>query len=147
MVNYILEAGEMKEKLEDLKERLGSWLTALIVFSPLIYAFANYFWATVGIIIGIIVSPHIVLFLIDVWDSKKKGLLIAAAIGVLLVFCSMQTPESTRSIASASETVYITNTGHKYHRDGCRYLRYSQSSISESKAIERGYGACSVCNP
>ncbi|WP_027399174.1 hypothetical protein [Anaerovorax odorimutans] len=44
-------------------------------------------------------------------------------------------------------TVYITKTGSKYHRDGCRYLRQSKISISKSEAINQGYTPCSVCNP
>lgn len=43
--------------------------------------------------------------------------------------------------------VYITKTGSKYHRDGCRYLSQSQISISEDDAINQGYTPCSVCNP
>jgi len=44
-------------------------------------------------------------------------------------------------------TVYITRTGSKYHRSGCRYLSRSKIAISRSSAISRGYGACSVCRP
>ena len=44
-------------------------------------------------------------------------------------------------------TVYITDTGEKYHADGCRYLKKSKIPISKSDAIARGYGACSKCNP
>lgn len=44
-------------------------------------------------------------------------------------------------------TVYITDTGSKYHRNGCRYLSRSQHAISKSDAQARGYGACSVCRP
>ncbi|WP_206458888.1 hypothetical protein [Anaerovorax sp. IOR16] len=36
-------------------------------------------------------------------------------------------------------TVYITRTGSKYHKDGCRYLRQSQIEISKSDAINQGY--------
>lgn len=43
--------------------------------------------------------------------------------------------------------VYITNTGHKYHRSGCRYLRRSQIAISRSNAIKQGYTACKICKP
>mgnify|MGYP000913844550 CR=1 FL=1 len=43
--------------------------------------------------------------------------------------------------------VYITNTGTKYHRDGCRYLSSSKIAIRLSEAIRRGYGPCSVCRP
>jgi competence protein ComEC len=43
-------------------------------------------------------------------------------------------------------TVYITNTGSKYHRDGCRYLSKSKIPTSLSSA-KQSYGPCSVCKP
>ena len=46
-----------------------------------------------------------------------------------------------------SQTVYITDTGSKYHRAGCQYLRRSSHAITKSNAISRGYGACSRCHP
>lgn len=48
---------------------------------------------------------------------------------------------------NTSYTVYITNSGEKYHRDGCRYLKNSKIAIDKSSAISQGYTACSVCNP
>ncbi|MCC8100702.1 MAG: Ig-like domain-containing protein [Clostridiales bacterium] len=56
---------------------------------------------------------------------------------------------SSESSASASSglTVYITETGSKYHRLGCKYLKDSQIEIDRSAAIAGGYTACSVCNP
>lgn len=45
-----------------------------------------------------------------------------------------------------SVTVYITKTGEKYHRDGCRYLSRSKIAISLENA-KRSYSPCSVCNP
>lgn len=47
----------------------------------------------------------------------------------------------------AGVTVYITKTGAKYHRAGCRYLSKSCIPISLEEAKKRGYGPCSVCNP
>ena len=44
-----------------------------------------------------------------------------------------------------SQTVYITNTGEKYHQDGCQYLRQSKIAISLDDAINQGYTACSRC--
>jgi endonuclease YncB( thermonuclease family)/methylphosphotriester-DNA--protein-cysteine methyltransferase len=44
-------------------------------------------------------------------------------------------------------TVYITDTGKKYHRDGCRYLKKSKHAISLKEARERGYEPCKVCKP
>lgn len=65
--------------------------------------------------------------------------------------------ESTSSINSEAPptrdtivndiAVYITKTGSKYHEDGCKYLVKSKIQISLTDAIDRGYGACSVCNP
>jgi hypothetical protein len=46
-----------------------------------------------------------------------------------------------------SVTVFITKTGKKYHRDGCRYLRQSRIPVALKDAKANGYTACSVCNP
>lgn len=43
-------------------------------------------------------------------------------------------------------TVYVTETGEKYHSDGCQYLSKSQISIDLSEA-KRSYSPCSKCNP
>lgn len=70
---------------------------------------------------------------------------------------STTTSSSTKSTTSSSATtksttennsytVYITNTGSKYHRAGCSYLK-SSNPISKSDAIAQGYSACSRCNP
>ena len=47
---------------------------------------------------------------------------------------------------SADETVYVTKTGAKYHRESCSSLRSSRIAMSLSKAAER-YGACKICKP
>lgn len=43
-------------------------------------------------------------------------------------------------------TVYITDTGEKYHRSSCRYLSKSKIPISLSEA-KKSYDPCSVCKP
>ncbi|WP_312355238.1 hypothetical protein [Aminipila sp.] len=58
-----------------------------------------------------------------------------------------QQEENTKESQTNEYTVYITKTGSKYHKDGCRYLKQSQISISESAAINQGYSPCSICNP
>jgi hypothetical protein len=45
------------------------------------------------------------------------------------------------------QTVYITRTGKKYHRENCRYLSQSKFSMSLKDAKAKGYTACSVCRP
>lgn len=59
---------------------------------------------------------------------------------------SQQAPAAQPQSQTTSEQVYITNTGKKYHRAGCRYLK-SQIPISKADAQARGYGACSACSP
>jgi len=54
---------------------------------------------------------------------------------------------TTAKKASGGGTVYITNSGAKFHKGGCRHLARSQIPISRADAIARGYSACSVCKP
>lgn len=61
-------------------------------------------------------------------------------------------PEPPQPAVSTSReawdtTVYITDTGNRYHRWGCQYLRLSYTATKLSTAKERGYTPCSVCNP
>jgi len=51
------------------------------------------------------------------------------------------------SIFTFGQTVYVTNTGTKYHTSGCRYLSKSKIATSIDKALEGAYTACSVCKP
>lgn len=44
-------------------------------------------------------------------------------------------------------TVYVTNNGDKYHRDGCRSLAKSKIPISLADAKAAGYTPCKVCKP
>jgi micrococcal nuclease len=55
--------------------------------------------------------------------------------------------DSKPQTENESETVYITKTGAKYHRDGCHFLSKSKIPITLKDAKARGYGPCSVCNP
>lgn len=43
-------------------------------------------------------------------------------------------------------TVYVTNSGSKYHRDGCRHLAESKIAIPLSSA-KANYEPCGTCNP
>lgn len=61
---------------------------------------------------------------------------------------SSDTPSSTQLPAEDQEqiTVYITNSGAKYHLDGCRHLR-SKVKTTLAAAKERKLEPCKVCNP
>lgn len=58
----------------------------------------------------------------------------------------LQTPPAT-STSILDTTVYITKTGSKYHKAGCRYLDQSAIPIKLRDAVARGYTPCSVCKP
>jgi len=47
--------------------------------------------------------------------------------------------------ADSTATVYITKSGQKYHKAGCRSLSKSSIPISLSDAKARGYQPCSIC--
>lgn len=46
-----------------------------------------------------------------------------------------------------TDTGYITKTGDRYHRKGCRYLAKSCIGIIVGEAKEKGYTPCKVCKP
>lgn len=59
-------------------------------------------------------------------------------------------PETEPDLAAADDdegsAVYVTRTGKKYHRAGCRYLSRSMIPISLEDA-QAEYDPCSVCDP
>ncbi|NME95308.1 MBL fold metallo-hydrolase [Clostridium cochlearium] len=57
------------------------------------------------------------------------------------------TPSSVTESQPNSETVYITNTGKKYHKIGCKSLIKSKISINKNEATNKGYSPCKMCNP
>jgi hypothetical protein len=68
--------------------------------------------------------------------------LCAGGTGVLA-----QAPVPAPQTQPKEQTVYITKTGKKYHRDGCRYLRSSRIPITLKDAKANGYSPCTVCKP
>ena len=46
-----------------------------------------------------------------------------------------------------TETVYVTNSGTKYHRAGCSHLKSSKIEMDKDAAIAAGYTACKSCKP
>lgn len=58
---------------------------------------------------------------------------------------SLQSPAGSAS-SESEVTVYVTRTGTKYHRAGCRYLSKSMIPTPLKEAAQR-YAPCSVCRP
>lgn len=55
-------------------------------------------------------------------------------------------PTSVVQDDNKSITVYVTKTGSKYHRSGCRYLSKSKIAINLETAKVL-YDPCSICKP
>ena len=45
------------------------------------------------------------------------------------------------------QTVYVTNSGKSYHREGCGSLRQSKIAVPIADAVRSGYKPCSICKP
>lgn len=76
----------------------------------------------------------------------EKGLEAAASKTTGNDYNTQERPDNSQQASDEQcQTVYITNTGEKYHRDGCQYLRQSKIAISLDDAINQGYTACSRC--
>ena len=67
-------------------------------------------------------------------------------------YYTKKTTSSSRKSTSKKTTssvgksyVYITRTGSKYHKAGCRYLRTSKIKVTLSEAKSQGMEPCSVC--
>lgn len=65
---------------------------------------------------------------------------------ITLLGCNSQQNEQQKA-SQKTDIVYVTKTGQKYHRGGCRYLSRSKISMERSRAISRGFEPCSVCRP
>ena len=78
-------------------------------------------------------------------------LALAAALLTVPLLLACTTEDNFRAslynVHSQETTVYTTNTGTKYHRSSCRYLKQSKNKTTIKKAIAAGNSACKVCKP
>jgi len=80
---------------------------------------------------------------------RKRILYLFLVFGLLLPAASdMQGRAAAYTVVEQKDaTVYITKSGEKYHKAGCRYLSKSQIKTTKKEAVKNGYGACKVCKP
>lgn len=95
----------------------------------------------------------------DIWRTDEKGTIVVTCdgedIAVYNTDMSVQAqtsqgePTETELSEEAGEgiTVYITKTGKRYHRDGCRYLADSKIPILLEELDTKKYTPCAVCHP
>lgn len=75
--------------------------------------------------------------------TAKLSRLLCAILSLLLL-SSILTPIALAS--NDNVTVYITDTGEKYHREDCTFLK-SRRAVTLSYAVKHGYTRCSRCDP
>lgn len=72
-----------------------------------------------------------------------------AALFLFIVSVSAAVQQTTYSrvvpASSADSIVFVTNTGLRYHRDGCKWLYKSKIPVSLKQARDAGYTPCRVC--
>lgn len=64
---------------------------------------------------------------------------------IFLVLVSLAIPAFAYTVPSDT-IVYVTDTGTKYHREGCTYLK-SKNKMTIQEAERKGYKPCSRCDP
>lgn len=81
--------------------------------------------------------------------AKQEAEAAAAAQAQAEAEAQAQAQAQQQQQQQQQETVYITPTGSKYHRQGCRTLSRTKNPTPMSKqdAINNGYQPCGVCNP
>lgn len=78
--------------------------------------------------------------------AKKQGSCkVTAKVAGKRYVCRVTVKKKASSTKKHVTYVYVTDTGSKYHRAGCRYLWNSKRKVSLSSAKAFGYSACSVC--
>jgi methylphosphotriester-DNA--protein-cysteine methyltransferase len=68
---------------------------------------------------------------------KKCGLLLVIVVIIAIAGYA----------ATGETTVYITNTGEKYHTERCASVSKSKIAIRLEQAVSRGYEPCKRCKP
>jgi hypothetical protein len=64
------------------------------------------------------------------------------------IACASSQPVTTHALSQHPQTtVYVTNTGKKYHANGCRHLAKSRIPMKLEEARKAGYEPCKVCRP
>lgn len=65
--------------------------------------------------------------------------------GGVVVRGEIPKPTNIASYYSKENIVYVTKSGKKYHKDGCRFLKSSKIIISLEQAQEEGLTPCTEC--
>jgi micrococcal nuclease len=76
--------------------------------------------------------------------NKKTGALKKRIAGAVLILAAAG---FLLAQTAGGVTVYVTNSGEKYHRENCSSLRQSRIALPLEDAAKSGYSPCSICLP
>ncbi|NWF95847.1 MAG: hypothetical protein HXY34_06860 [Candidatus Thorarchaeota archaeon] len=79
--------------------------------------------------------------------SKQTLLIVMVVVTIVVGAGAAVILTSSGSGSNGDVTVYVTETGSKYHRLGCQYLAHGSIPMTLRDAVSRGYTPCSVCHP
>ncbi|MCQ2580045.1 MAG: hypothetical protein MJ159_05070 [Treponemataceae bacterium] len=73
--------------------------------------------------------------------NKPKKIAVLAALALII--------SAAIYAQNAAKTVYVTNSGTKYHTQNCSTLNKAKEviPIDEQEALEKGYTPCARCKP
>lgn len=83
---------------------------------------------------------------IKTYRTDENGTIVATSTGKIITFDAKET-KIKESTTISNDTVYLTKTGTKYHREECSMLKNSKIKTTVKKAKKDGYEPCSKCNP
>lgn len=69
---------------------------------------------------------------------------VLATMLVMMLAIGMFAPVTAH--AANTDTVYVTDTGEKYHNYGCKYLKSSCHAVTLEWAVKTGHAPCTVCH-
>lgn len=81
------------------------------------------------------------------YSLKERFIAIIIVVVVFAGIAVMIRNEGETNLPNGDKSVYVTNTGSRYHYASCSYLHSSSIRISLKEADSRGYGSCSCCDP
>ncbi|MDR1024880.1 MAG: thermonuclease family protein [Treponema sp.] len=80
--------------------------------------------------------------------TKKCKPLLLLSLPLVLFFLPLPGAKNLAAAENPADiTVYITNSGEKYHRETCSSLRRSRIALRLEDAAESGYEPCGLCKP
>jgi competence protein ComEC len=90
---------------------------------------------------------------VTTYRTDQQGIIIASSDGQKISFSFQRQAATQSSSVNQAQTenktniVYVTRTGAKYHRAGCKSLARSCIPIKLNEALAQGYEACKACKP